>query len=117
MIMRFFCPSDRSRNEGSLQTSDDDSVNDNFSVISNCSENHSVDEGTDEIDEFNQQEAFEEKLTEALDGLTQKSAQGRTSCLDFARGALVKKYMPDFVYDRCVNTIFKNAVPPTEMFF
>lgn len=95
------CPSDRSRNEGSLHTSDDDSVNDNFSVISNCSENHSIDDGTDENDEI-QQEAFEEKLTEALDGLTQKSAQGRTSCLDFVKGTLVKKYMPDYVYDRLV---------------
>lgn len=94
------CPSDRGRNEGSLHTSDDDSVNDNFSVISNCSENHSIDDGQEEIDDFSQQEAFEEKLSEALDGLTQKSAQGRTSCLDFVRGALVKKFMPDYVYDR-----------------
>lgn len=69
-------------------------------MISNCSENHSVDDGTDEIDEFSQQEAFEEKLSEALDGLTQKSAQGRTSCLDSVKGALVKKFMPDYVYDR-----------------
>lgn len=93
-------PTDRSRNEGSLHTSDDDSINDNISVISNYSENHSVEDGTDETDEFSQQEAFEEKLSEALDGLTQKSAQGRTSCLDFVRGALVKKYMPDYVFDR-----------------
>lgn len=95
------CPSDRGRNEaGSLHTSDDESVNDNFSVVSNCSENHSVDDGTDEIDEFSQQEAYEEKFSEALDGLTQKSAQGRTNCLDSVRGALVKKYTPDFIYDR-----------------
>lgn len=93
-------PPDRCRNEGSLHTSDDDSVNDNFSVTSNCSENHSVEDGTDEMEELNQQEAFEEKLTEALDGLTQKSAPGRTSCLDFVRNALVKKYVPDFVFDR-----------------
>lgn len=92
---------DRSgRNESSAQVSDDDSVNDNFSVISNCSENHSLDDGTDEVDEFAQHEAFEEKIIEALDGLTQKSAQGRMGCFEVIRKALIKKYMSDFIYDR-----------------
>lgn len=77
-------------------------MNDNFSVISNCSENHSVDDGTDEVDEFAQQEAFEEKFAEALDGLTQKSAQGRTNSFDAVRKALIKKCMSEFIYDRWV---------------
>lgn len=70
-------------------------------MISNCSENHSiVEEGAEEADDFARQEAFEEKLVEAIDGLAQKSAQGRTACLEAVRVALVKKYMPEFVFDR-----------------
>lgn len=90
----------RGRNDGSVQASDDESVNDNFSVTSNGSENHSVEDGTDEMDEFAQHEAFEEKVIEALDGLTQKSAQGRMSCFEAIRKALIKKCMSDFIYER-----------------
>lgn len=92
--------SDRNKNEGSLQTSDEDSMNDNYSLISGYSENHSVEEGIEEVDEVTLQDAFEDKLTEALDGITQKSAQGRTRCFEAITKALIKKYITDFVYDR-----------------
>lgn len=84
-------------------TSDDDSAFDNASVISGASESRStVDDGLvqSETDELAQQEAFEEKLLEAIDGLTQKSVQGRTNCFDAVAKALVVKFIPEFVYDR-----------------
>lgn len=77
-------------------------MNDNISVTSSYSEVRSGEENTDEVDEISQQEAFEEKLSEALDGLTQKSAQGRTSCFEAVNKAFVKKFVPDYVYDRYV---------------
>lgn len=85
------------RNYGSSQTSDDESLNDNVSVTSEYSDTRS----TDEVDEQSQQEAFEEKLTEAVDGFVQKSAQGRTSCLEAVSKAFIKKYVPLYVSDRC----------------
>lgn len=75
-------------------------MNDNYSLISGYSENHSVEEGIEEVDEVTLQDAFEDKLTEALDGITQKSAQGRTRCFEAITKALIKKYITDFVYDR-----------------
>ncbi|XP_066258122.1 interferon-related developmental regulator 2 [Euwallacea similis] len=91
--------SDRSRVDGSLQTSDDDSyLNDNMSVASNYSENCSVEEGNDAEDFA--QDQLEDKLTEIIDGLSQKSSQGRTNCLNMFTKALVKKYMPGFIKER-----------------
>lgn len=82
-------------------TSDEDSVNDNGSVTSIVSETKSIiEEGADEVDEQTQEEAFEEKLREAIDGLNQKSAQGRTSSLESVAKAFIKKCIPDFVSDR-----------------
>lgn len=82
-------------------TSDDDSNIDNASIISNASETRSTaEEGSSEVDELAQQEAFEDKLMEAIDGLNQKSAQGRTNCFDAVAKALVMKYIPDFIFDR-----------------
>lgn len=52
------------------------------------------------MDELAQQEAFEDKLMEAIEGLNQKSAQGRTNCFESCAKALVMKYIPDFIYDR-----------------
>lgn len=97
---------DRVRNERSLQTSEDESINDNNSLISGYSENTSAEDGTtDEVDGITQQEAFEEKLVEAIDGLTQKSAQGRTSNFEAVAKAFIKKYVPDFVQDRKLTII------------
>ncbi|CAL7942598.1 unnamed protein product [Xylocopa violacea] len=84
-------------------TSDEDSVNnDACSVSSSQSDNRSMlDEVNDnEVDEFAQQEAFEEKLKEAVDGLTQKSAKGRTICFNGIGRIFALKYVPDFVEDR-----------------
>ncbi|PSN52700.1 hypothetical protein C0J52_09394 [Blattella germanica] len=84
-------------------TSDEDSLNDNASIISIVSDQKSViDEGADEVDEQTQEEVFEEKLREAIDGMNQKSAQGRTSSLESVAKAFVKKCIPEFVSDRLV---------------
>lgn len=53
-----------------------------------------------EVDELAQQEVFEEKLKEAIDGLTQKSAKGRTICFKGLEKIFAVKYVPDFVEDR-----------------
>ena len=45
---------------------------------------------------------FEEKLREAMDLASQKSAAGRTSALDAICRAFCKKYVPEFVEDRRV---------------
>nr|XP_015838666.1 PREDICTED: interferon-related developmental regulator 2 isoform X1 [Tribolium castaneum] len=89
---------DRGRFDGSLHTSDDDSYNDNNSVISSYSENKSLEDGED-IEEF-AHEQFEDKLIEMLDGLSQKSSQGRINCIQSLRKALIKKYVPNFVKER-----------------
>ncbi|CAH0384027.1 unnamed protein product [Bemisia tabaci] len=81
-------------------TSDEDSLNDNASVISNISENAVNDEGgSDGIDESTD-DLFEEKLIEAIDGISQKSSQGRAQCLDSVSVAFSKRYLPDFAVDR-----------------
>ncbi|XP_020291860.1 interferon-related developmental regulator 2 [Pseudomyrmex gracilis] len=84
-------------------TSDEDSVNnDACSDISGQSDNRSVpeDANDNEVDELAQQEAFEEKLREAIDGLTQKSSKGRTICFNGVEKIFAIKYIPDFVEDR-----------------
>ncbi|XP_011881250.1 PREDICTED: interferon-related developmental regulator 2 [Vollenhovia emeryi] len=85
-------------------TSDEDSINnDACSETSGQSDNRSVleDNANDnEVDELAQQEAFEEKLREAIDGLTQKSAKGRTICFNGIEKIFAIKYIPDFVEDR-----------------
>ncbi|XP_034241986.1 interferon-related developmental regulator 2 [Thrips palmi] len=90
------------RSDGLGITSDEDSLNDNASVFSLPSDTHSV------VDEVNEQETdetaieeeFEERLRDAIDGLSQKSAQGRTQCLEAVSKAFVKRFIPDFVVDR-----------------
>ena len=49
---------------------------------------------------MSQEEAFEEKLREAMDLAGQKSAQGRTMALESMCTAFLKKFIPDFVEDR-----------------
>lgn len=83
------------------ETSDEDSNFDNASIITTYSDNHSIaEEGTEEIDEASQEELFEEKLKEALDGLSEKSAQRRLACLEFISSGFTKKLVPDFINDR-----------------
>ncbi|KAJ1526830.1 hypothetical protein ONE63_008397 [Megalurothrips usitatus] len=85
-------------------TSDEDSLNDNASVISLVSDSHSVvEEGNEnEPDETAIEEEFEEKLRDAIDGVSQKSAQGRTQSMEAICKAFTKRFIPDFVVDRRV---------------
>lgn len=57
-------------------------------------------EDTDEI----QNDVFEDKLSDAIDGLLQKSAQGRTLSFEAVCNIFCKKYIPDYILNRCVNT-------------
>lgn len=86
---------DRNRNDGSSNSSEEDYF-ENASVQSNFSEQT---EDGDDVDDL-AQEQFEEKLCETLDGLTQKSSQGRTNCFEALTRAFVKKYMPNFIRER-----------------
>lgn len=84
-------------------TSDEDSVyNDACSDTSGQSDIRSIveDVNDNEVDEIAQQEAFEEKLRDAIDGLTQKSAKGRTICFNGIEKLFAIKYFPDFVVGR-----------------
>uniref|UniRef100_A0A0A9XFE8 Interferon-related developmental regulator 1 n=1 Tax=Lygus hesperus TaxID=30085 RepID=A0A0A9XFE8_LYGHE len=81
-------------------TSDEDSVNDNASVISLASDGTFLEEGNDENEDAIQNDVFEEKLMEAIDGLTQKSAQGRTSCLESVSASFTMRFIPEFVMNR-----------------
>ncbi|XP_048512853.1 interferon-related developmental regulator 2 isoform X2 [Athalia rosae] len=85
--------------------SDDDSVNnDACSIGSGQSDNRSimddVNANDSEVDEIAQQEAMEDKLREAIDGLNQKCAKSRTTCFNGVEKAFTLKYIPDFVEDR-----------------
>ncbi|XP_040564563.1 interferon-related developmental regulator 1 [Lepeophtheirus salmonis] len=85
--------------------SDDDSVfNDNASVISQLSDIScpTKDEGflggTETLED--NEEIYEEKIKEAMDLATQKSANGRVQALDGLCKAFSKKYLPYFIEDR-----------------
>jgi len=82
-------------------TSDEDSVNnDAYSDISSQSDNRSILEDDNEVDDITQQETLEEKLKEEIDGLTQKSAKGRTTCFNNVEKIFAIKYIPELVEDR-----------------
>ncbi|CAH0555438.1 unnamed protein product [Brassicogethes aeneus] len=89
--------SDRSRYDGSLQTSDDDSNNnDAMSVISNYSK-------SSESSEFGEDcaaDQLEDKLMEVMDGLSDKSSKTRIDSFKMLSKALIKKFIPNFVKDR-----------------
>lgn len=86
--------------------SDDDAgsvFNDNASVMSASSECSffQTEQNTEEpVDEVSQEEQFLEKLKEAIDLATQKSAAGRTKAIEAVCHAFLKRYMPDFVENR-----------------
>lgn len=93
---------------------DDDDVDsiDNCSIISNISEatNRSLDEGfsdqtdTDGVTDTGTVcvEDFYEKLKDCIDGLSEKSASGRTNCLKSIITALSKRFLYDFLVDRYI---------------
>jgi len=89
--------------------SDDDAgsvFNDNasqMSASSECSFFQTEQPNTEEpVDELSQEEQFLEKVKEAIDLATQKSAPGRTKAIDAVCHAFLKRYMPDFVDNRRV---------------
>ncbi|XP_039291175.1 uncharacterized protein LOC120352913 [Nilaparvata lugens] len=91
-----------------LGTSDEDSMNDNASVISLLSDSTIHDDGGnfgDELagDEPSQEDLFEEKLYEAIDGISEKSAQGRTNSLLAVGTAFTRRYVPHLIIDRSAN--------------
>ncbi|KAL1454446.1 hypothetical protein WDU94_010701 [Cyamophila willieti] len=89
-------------------TSDEESMNDNMSVISNISDSTVLDDGGGNFgcevgeDGVALEDGFEDKMSQALDGLSQKSVQGRINCLEALNTALSRRFVPDFVIDRRV---------------
>lgn len=87
-----------------ITSEEDSSTNDAASIASGQSDNRSIlaedVNDNNEIDELSQQEIFEDKIKEALDGLTQKSAKGRTLCFNGIEKIFALKYIPEFVEDR-----------------
>lgn len=84
---------------GNDSNSEDESL-DNASVVSNCSNINSVDDESDEG--VVTIEKYEEKLLQALELATEKSAQTRTNALHTIAETLSHRYLPDFVEDRKV---------------
>ncbi|GAB6029901.1 Interferon- developmental regulator 1 [Chamberlinius hualienensis] len=86
---------------------DNDSVNDNGSLVSSISEIQSIGEegagcnGTDVDGEtISEVDLFEDKLKDAIEGATQKSAKGRQTCLEAIAKAFMSRYVYDFVVER-----------------
>ncbi|XP_033110618.1 interferon-related developmental regulator 2-like [Anneissia japonica] len=96
---------------GGSEANEEDVENDSGSVTSShvSDPGSIVDDGiivgNDGVDESMAQEDFEEKLKEAIDGTTQKSAQGRQKCLAAVQAGLSKKYLQDFVDGRKVTIL------------
>lgn len=88
-------------------SSDDDSNVDNVSVISLCSSSRldgygsdaedgvKVDENGDEI-----YDDFEDKLVEAIDNASEKSAKTRQTALEVMKKAFTSRYLFNFIFDR-----------------
>ncbi|VEN58003.1 unnamed protein product, partial [Callosobruchus maculatus] len=83
---------------GSLNSSEDESyILDNASVASNFSDTTAED--PDDAAAL-ADDQLEEKLSELIDGMAQKSSQGRVNCQEQLVKAFVKKYMPMFIKER-----------------
>ncbi|KAH6928857.1 hypothetical protein HPB50_020446 [Hyalomma asiaticum] len=84
-------------------SSDDESNADTASVLSCASESRCGSDGTvgeADVDDGVLHDDFEDKLKEAIEGTSQKSAKGRLSCLEAIRKALSNRYLYDFLIDR-----------------
>ncbi|KAG8197893.1 hypothetical protein JTE90_020272 [Oedothorax gibbosus] len=83
--------------------SEEESLADNSSVISNLSDlrldsdEDTLVENEDEVITFDD---FEDKLKEAIEGTLQKSAKARISSLEVIKKSLTSKYICDFILDR-----------------
>lgn len=80
--------------------SDEDSLNDNASVISTVSSGTIYEDANIGDDVNDQNELFEDKLAEAIEGMSEKSAQSRVNSFESVTAALMKKFIPDFVNQR-----------------
>lgn len=88
-------------------TSDEESNADTASVLSCASESRCGSEGTTgeaEVEDAVLHDDFEDKLKEAIDGTSQKSAKGRLTCLEAIRKAFSTRYLYDFLMDRPTTT-------------
>ncbi|XP_052781805.1 interferon-related developmental regulator 2-like isoform X1 [Mya arenaria] len=97
----------RSAEARSLPSDEEYDTADNWSTASVLSEDQTdsipeEDKDGEEVDESGSQEHFEDKLKDAIEGLSQKSAQGRKNCLEGLIKAFSKKYLFDFLADRKV---------------
>lgn len=92
---------------------DDESVADNWSTQSVASDDTSwpgSDPVTgDEAEDTSEQENFEDKFIECLDGTLQKSANARVVALQNLQRAMQKKFVADFLYDR-KDTVTENVM-------
>uniref|UniRef100_A0A1B0GQ90 Interferon-related developmental regulator N-terminal domain-containing protein n=1 Tax=Phlebotomus papatasi TaxID=29031 RepID=A0A1B0GQ90_PHLPP len=85
--------------------SDDESLNDNASVISMQSDDcgGSLEDGADDIGSVT--ERYEEKFVQALENAQEKSIQTRLGALQAACEILMLRFMPDTVDDRKITLI------------
>lgn len=85
--------------------SEEESLADNCSVVSNLSELH-LESDDDTLIEAEDDDVitddFEDKLKEAIEGTLQKSARGRISSLGIIIKSLTSKYMFDFLSGRVI---------------
>ena len=88
---------------GDSNSEDESYNNDNASVYSYMSQNPPSSEVNDSDESSN--ERYEEKLLQALENATEKSAQTRALALQNICEILMYRYMPDFVEDRKVTLI------------
>lgn len=72
---------------------------DNESVFSYQSEGNQGSTDGNEV-EVDANEKYEEKLSQALENATEKSAQSRTTALQAICEILMQRYLPEFVDDR-----------------
>lgn len=59
-----------------------------------------LDFGEDVADQAQEIEIFEDKLTQAIEGMFEKSVQSRISSIELVTAALMKRFVPDFVIRR-----------------
>jgi len=94
--------------------SDDESIfTDNASIISNVSDDSYMRDdgvagatiGEEDSDELTQDEIFEEKLRDAIELSSQKSAAGRVNSINAICSAFSKKFVPEFVENRRMTLI------------
>lgn len=91
--------------DSTVQSSEDEvDANEAFSVASNCSETTgavATDGSEDqEVDDSAAQDNFEDKLKEAIEGTSEKSAKVRVDSLVSLRRGLAAKYLYEFVSER-----------------